>query len=765
MNLWGVAPFLAAAVLSGGIGGHLNASHHAASSPPASSSPSPTGSPSPGSSASSTPPPFSPPPSGVTPVLRQAGAGSQQWAVTILLADSMPACHGAAYYWLETTPPNSIPPRLLSPPSGKVTSAGSSCQVTLTFSGLHGIPTTAVLVLDQSGTLSLISLTVSRDVDLLLYLWIPLFAGLALAVVTVLWSLVKIGARYLGDPQANDQAGSRLLQHPIVASGAWTLGDSWATNISTGIVVLGSVFSVTAATSTLFPGVALDRFAIVNIAAGIIVSSAPFIFGIFYARYTRKNPGPSADATIALPITARLAAPTDATVPDGTRVRQRGIRARRLGRSTRIPVPGDIRIRIPCGAPVSLADQAQATLPPGATVTLKDKTLVGPHGTLLLGPTQVQLPAGADQVRLLGATALALNGIERTGTVLLTRPTSCELRQHTAVALPDGTAGVLTRDAHADLPAGALVILPGQAMVTLPIQASVTLAENLGVTLDGARPGAILPPETPMKLDSPAALKLDTLDSSGQVVQIIVVSGAAIAVLAGAIITWLDGTTPKSAAVQAGKTIQVSAGSTLRIPAGVAIALPGGSDIPMPAGGAISLGGGASTLAVAGGDLVPSPGSTNSSSASAQAQPPDLIVTGPACISMPGGAKITVTGSADIKIPTGTVIMPPRYRQSTVLQPRELQVPQASNVITGNLKMALIAAAVTMFGIGAEFGIAAVLAFGLSAASQFWRSVMLVAIVGAGLGVLYYAVTAIAALADPQPGSSLSSRSGTSFTL
>jgi hypothetical protein len=606
---------------------------------------------------------------------------------------------------------------------------------------------------------------VSRDVDLLLYLWIPLFAGLALAAVTVLWSLVKIGARYLGDPQANDQARSRLLQHPIVASGAWTLGDSWATNISTGIVVLGSVFSVTAATSTLFPGVALDRFAVVNIAAGIIVSSAPFIFGIFYARYTRKNPGPSADATVALPITARLAAPTDATVPDGTRVRPRGIRAMRLGRSTRIPVPRDIRIRIPCGAPVSLADQAQATLPPGAAVTLKDKTLVGPHGTLLLGPTQVQLPAGAEQVRLLGGTALALNGIDRTGTVLLTRATSCELRQHTAVALPDGTAGVLIRDARADLPAGALVTLPGKAMVTLPSEASVTLAENLDVTLDGARPGAFLPPETPMKLASPAALKLDTLDSGGQVVQIIVVSGAAIAVLAGAIITWPDGITRKSAAVQAGKTIQVSAGSKLCIPAGVAIALPGGSDIPMPAGGAISIGDGASTLAVAGSDLVPPPGSTDSSSGSAQAQSADLIVIAPACISMPGGAKITVTGSADIKIPAGTVIMPPRYRQSTVPQARELQVPQASNVITGNLKMALIAAVVTMFGIGAEFGIAAVLAFGLSEASQFWRSVMLAAIVGAGLGVLYYAVTAIAALADPQPGSSLSGRSGTSFTL
>ena len=77
----------------------------------------------------------------------------------------------------------------------------------------------------------------------------------------------------------------------------------------------------------------------------------------------------------------------------------------------------------------------------------------------------------------------------------------------------------------------------------------------------------------------------------------------------------------------------------------------------------------------------------------------------------------------------------------------------------------LAAAAVTMFGIGMEVGLACVLTFGLSAASQFWRWMMLAGSILIGLFVLWYSVAAVQALADPRPGSALSSTGGTSFTL
>jgi hypothetical protein len=724
-------------------------------------------------------------------VLRQIG--SQQWAVTILLADSMPACAGSAGYWLETTPPNTATASPGSPspdgqptltptaspgspsPGGKptVTSAGSSCQVTVTFTGLQGIPTTAALVLDQSGTLSVISLTVSRDVGLSLYLLIPIITGFVLALITAFWALLRVRACFGLPAQPGGRARGLfdhdMLHHPILASGAWTLGDSWATNISTGVVVLTSVFGVTSATSTLFPGVALDRFAIVNVAAGIIVSFAPLIFGIWYVWYTGNNPGPSADATVMLPMAVRLSAPAEPTVPAGTTVRWRHrVRTVRPRQLTRNDLVSNTLIGMPRGGSVKLASKTPATLPAGATVTLRS-----PDRNLPPGPIQVQLPRGADRVQLPGKVALALTGLAEV-MLLPTGAEDCQLPPNTVVTLPNGRATVLIGARRADVPSGALVTLAESDDGTLPTEASVTLTDHFIVTLGQARSEDVrLPPKTEATLQLPARSELCALtppeDAGGQVVQITVVSGAAITVLAGATIAWQrdknDDKKWTSAAVQAGKTIQVSAGSQVFIPAGVAIALPGGSDIPVPAGTAISIGGKQGTLAVAGGDLVPPPKSGNSSSAKAQAQPPDLMVPSPACISVPGGAKITVTGTADIKIPAGTMITPPHYRQATVPTPRDLQVPQASYVLTGNLVMILVAAFVTMLGIGAEFGIAGVLAFGMSEASQFWRSVMLAVIVAAGLGVLYYAVTAIAALADPQPGSSLSAKSGTSFTL
>ena len=80
--------------------------------------------------------------------------------------------------------------------------------------------------------------------------------------------------------------------------------------------------------------------------------------------------------------------------------------------------------------------------------------------------------------------------------------------------------------------------------------------------------------------------------------------------------------------------------------------------------------------------------------------------------------------------------------------------------------MGMIIAAnfITMFGIGAEIGIAGVLAY-FSEATQFWRVVMFCGIAVVAILVFVYAKTATRTMADPQPGSSLSAQAGTSFTL
>ena len=78
----------------------------------------------------------------------------------------------------------------------------------------------------------------------------------------------------------------------------------------------------------------------------------------------------------------------------------------------------------------------------------------------------------------------------------------------------------------------------------------------------------------------------------------------------------------------------------------------------------------------------------------------------------------------------------------------------------------LAAAAVTMFGIGAELGIVGiVLGFNLAVAPLWARSCGLAVAIAGALLVLGYGVSAIRALAGSRESSALSGARGSSFTL
>ena len=79
--------------------------------------------------------------------------------------------------------------------------------------------------------------------------------------------------------------------------------------------------------------------------------------------------------------------------------------------------------------------------------------------------------------------------------------------------------------------------------------------------------------------------------------------------------------------------------------------------------------------------------------------------------------------------------------------------------------MVLLAAMVTMFGAGAELGILTVLTVWFSELSTAWLVIAWLVAAFVAIFALGYSVTAIRSLADPQPGSSMSSTAGTSFTL
>ena len=161
----------------------------------------------------------------------------------------------------------------------------------------------------------------SRTVSLYYYLGIPAVVG-GIMVIIMLLAALRYVRLYTADGRPLRWRDRAYWVRPLSAAGAWSLNDSWATNITTMITLLATILGVTTASSALFPGVALDRFVIVNIVAGGIVAVAPLAFGVFYAGWTRHNPGIMADASLVLPqaTAVKLASPAKVALARNTAV-------------------------------------------------------------------------------------------------------------------------------------------------------------------------------------------------------------------------------------------------------------------------------------------------------------------------------------------------------------------------------------------------------------------------------------------------------------
>lgn len=242
-------------------------------------------------------------------------------------------------------------------------------------------------------------------------------------------------------------------------------------------------------------------------------------------------------------------------------------------------------------------------------------------------------------------------------------------------------------------------------------------------------------------------------------------SGASIAVPGGATVRKAGGG-PEKARVKAGGTIPIPPGSVLTVKSEAIVALPSGAVVAIGPGANLTTDTGAQ---IASGDLAPpqvsqSGGLQRICNRHAGASAPDPQIAAGDLITVTQGATATVTGTADIFHPHYTTIVTPR-RGMGLRANTTLTVPPGPNVMTAAMGSVLPAAAPTMFGTGTEIGLVAVLAAHYSAAGQAGRvaAVVISAVVAAGL--ILYGATGIRSLADPSPGTSLSSGGGTSFTL
>lgn len=717
------------------------------------------------------------------PVLSQAAGDT--WQTTVLVTGADGNCPLAkSDYALQVSP---VSPVILvkvtrvaagprGPAAGTPPAQARSCQVRLAFSGLRQVPSAATLVLDGSSSAAL---TVLRQVTFFYYLGVPAIVGAAMAVLLLLLALVFVPVYdrdgVLQRPLARRTPGRETFwTHLVFASGAWTANDSWATNIAALGTVIATAVGLISATDPLFPGVVLDRFVILNALAGGIVVAAPLVLAIRYARWLRRQPGatdeaalslrPVAPAEVRLPVaTAVLAAPTrvarqhggllaelpagtllalpagsTALVPGDTPVALAGQTKVRLGTGTPAGLPPHTPVRLPGGALGELCAAHRAELAAATDVTPRDQLRVPPQDSSLATFRAAADPA----VTLRPGTAVRLSGTQ-----------VATLAAATRVALPDGATG--------SIPPTAAVPLAGLA-VMLPEHTQATVAQS-GHPLDGVPVSTLY--RAPAAVHAPGALALYEL-RFGPPASLRAPSGAVIAAPWGATAISLGLKDARPAQLQAGHAVQVPPGTDIAVLAG-GITLPGGSDvftqgdtiveISAAGGGRLTAGAGrVGALVIGSSDL-----------ATPHGQPAgDVMLPLPVRVTVPGGAKLTVNGIAQVTLPPQARVSPPHWPTFPLTgERRHFRWPQGANSLTGTLGMVILAALVTVFGIGAELGLAGVLVAGVSGADTFGRCLGGVLLALLGLFILRYSVTAIRTLADPQPGSSMSSTAGTSFTL
>jgi hypothetical protein len=543
--------------------------------------------------------------------------------------------------------------------------------------------------------------TAAPDVTTFDYLGIPAITGAGVALLTLLLSvwLIRKNESLIRSNNSKPERGWAALrdwlQHPILGAGAWTANDSWATNISTGLVVVAAVLGATTTAGTLFPGLQLDRFSLVNIAAGFFVAAAPVVFGILYASFTTRNPGLMADATVSVP----------------------GLRA------------------------------AAISVPSGASITVVMDT------TMADGSIRWATVRGGGSYQIAPGTAIAvLTGISAAAKTCVDAGRLAFPQASEAPNVPADAPGM-----SADV----------QALTLAVEQAFVRAVTPLNVPADERAALVIIEPALR------AALAEDGIRTAANT---LVTNAVRPKTRCRAGKVTADGQTVIEAMKKA------VPGTSFLTPKG-AIAYGGGADIAVLPGSTICLsapvGSPPATLTIQASDVLrptqPSapPGQVPSAPRhvhlvqivpSPPPAPGDTPLTQPLLIDASGGAKITVTGAADVSLPQGAVISAPRRPDYTLPRPRQFLAPQGTNLIVASLGIILSVNILTMFGIGAELGIAGVLAaFSPANASDLGFITAALAVIA--IVVILYAGTATRAMADPQPGSSISSQAGTSFTL
>jgi hypothetical protein len=282
--------------------------------------------------------------------------------------------------------------------------------------------------------------------------------GLALAIALI--SILALTG--LPDPSRVTRKirGWAFWRRPLYASGAWTFGGSWATNIVAAGTVIAALLTGAGAVSQLLPGVDTASFALLLTLSGGITVAAPLIFGIVNYKFERIDPTTAGVALVTPPDdgewTAMISAPAGATVT--------------LVSGADLPAGhGSAKSSL---APIAeLPAQTRATFKPGTSLSLPPAAVISvrpPPDAKDRGPA-LAMPGGSDIVIFPGQVLRICSGDSPAHHIAASIAAS-------DVDLPAAASSGyhLTGGQPLTVPAGAKVSFFGHGSLTLPARTLVT---------------------------------------------------------------------------------------------------------------------------------------------------------------------------------------------------------------------------------------------------------------------------------------------------
>jgi hypothetical protein len=234
-------------------------------------------------------------------------------------------------------------------------------------------------------------------------------------------------------------------------------------------------------------------------------------------------------------------------------------------------------------------------------------------------------------------------------------------------------------------------------------------------------------------------------------------SGGSIALPGGAVVTNAKNG-PEKARIKPGGTISVPPGSRITVSRAATMAMLSGAAVAISPGATLTID--TATL-ISSSDLAPpqaSPAGGHQSIVDwpARAAVPDALMMAGDLISVTEGAVATATGTAGIWLGAATIVGP--GGGGMALKPgTAITLPPAPHVM--GIGSVLLAAALTIFGIGTEIGLLVVLAAHYSPAGHAGRVAAVVISAAVAAGLVIYGATSIRSLAEPSSGAR------TSYTL